>query len=489
MTLAYGQAYVEPGYTAADCKNVNLTAAVKITNNVNVQVPGLYTINYKVTDTAGLEGWAYRTVTVNKQPVVVVPPQAPKITVNGSNPIVLHQTSATPYKEQSARAVDQDGTNLSNLVKVTGNLNRNVAGTYTLTYSVTSPKTGLSATTTRNVRIVSPTEKKDPRTKYGLSSQAKQGAKITHTGITSNAIGFMDLKVSSIDKNMTITAELVNTATKKAVLKDTFTAAGTKQYRIDKSKYELVVTIVKANGNSKYNIELLMPETEATLYYADVEIPLTFIGPPKIAPIGSNPIILHLNGTPYFEQGARAVDYDGENISDRVEIFGTPDTSVPETYLVIYKVTNDLGMASYTTREVWILAPNEEGEYLFDEVPLDADGDFTGAGDTYSAIFGESDAREWKKVTNTEGIVLYIPDKEQPMDTYLEAVTDQVAMAASPFDGDAYTVVSGDNLWKVSQKLYGNGNRWHEIYEMNKGTIGGDPRVLKVGQVLKLQAN
>jgi len=368
MTLDYGQAFKESGYVATDCKNVNLTGSVKITNNVNIWVAGLYTVNYDVSDSTGLSARATRTVTVLPQPVVVPPPTAPKITVNGSNPIILHLTSGTPYTEQSARAVDYDGTDISNLVRTTGTLNRNSAGTYTLTYSVTSPKSNLTSTTTRTVRIVAPTERKDPRTKYGLSGQAKQGGKVTHTGIVSNSDGFIDLKITSIDKNMTIIAQLVDTTTKKAVLTDTFTAAGTKQYKILKSKFELVVTVDKANGNSKYALELLMPETAPTLFFADSEVPLA--GLPQVAPIGSNPIILHLDsGTPYFEQGARASDFDGTDISDNVEILGEPDRDTAGSYLITYRITNGFGFSAESTREVRILAP---GEYNIwdEEVPL-----------------------------------------------------------------------------------------------------------------------
>jgi hypothetical protein len=80
--------------------------------------------------------------------------------------------------------------------------------------------------------------KKDPRKKYSLGGQAKQGGKITHMGITSNAVGFMDFKITrSIDKNMVITDELVDITAKKAVVKETLSATGTKQYKINQDKY------------------------------------------------------------------------------------------------------------------------------------------------------------------------------------------------------------------------------------------------------------
>lgn len=40
-----------------------------------------------------------------------------------------------------------------------------------------------------------------------------------------------------------------------------------------------------------------------------------------------------------------------------------------------------------------------------------------------------------------------------------------------PKAGDTYTVVSGDNLWKIAQKKLGKGSRYTEIYEANKDMI------------------
>jgi len=85
----------------------------------------------------------------------------------------------------------------------------------------------------------------------------------------------MDLNVSSIDKNMTITVQLIDTAANNSVVTDTFSAAGAKQYKIDQSKYKLEVSIDKANGNSKYAIDLLMPETGVIEFFDEDEVPLS----------------------------------------------------------------------------------------------------------------------------------------------------------------------------------------------------------------------
>jgi Uncharacterized protein containing LysM domain len=48
-----------------------------------------------------------------------------------------------------------------------------------------------------------------------------------------------------------------------------------------------------------------------------------------------------------------------------------------------------------------------------------------------------------------------------------------------------YTLVAGDSLWKVAQKVLGDGNRWREIQQLN-GISDAQLRKLPVGMVLKL---
>ena len=397
--------------------------SVDVSSNVNIWTNGIYAVNYTVTDSKGLSARAVRNVTVKPEPEQPVPAEAPKITVNGSNPIVLHQTSGTPYKEQGARAVDYDGADISGLVTVSGYVNREVAGVYTLTYSIVSPKSGMKSETTRNVRIIKPNETRDARVSYGLSGQAKQGGIVTHMGIVSNVKGFMDFRITEMDKNMTIAVKLVDVATKKTVMSDTFTAAGTKQYNILDGRYDLTVGVTKANGNSKYAIELLMPEAVSFTFNED-EIPVSF-PLTSIAPIGSNPIILHLGGTPYFEQGARAVDFKGDDIAaELIEIIGVPDTSTDGIYIVTYRVYDDvMRMFATAEREVRVLAPDEFGEFAEDEVPLPT----------------------------------------------------------------VHVVKAGETLASIAFRLYGNSERWRDIYEYNKEEIGPKPNKLTEGLELQLK--
>lgn len=56
-----------------------------------------------------------------------------------------------------------------------------------------------------------------------------------------------------------------------------------------------------------------------------------------------------------------------------------------------------------------------------------------------------------------------------------------------PATASTYTVQAGDSLWKISQKLYGDGNQWRRIYEANKDTIK-NPDVIHPGQTFTIPA-
>jgi len=70
--------------------------------------------------------------------------------------------------------------------------------------------------------------------------------------------------------------------------------------------------------------------------------------------------------------------------------------------------------------------------------------------------------------TNTieVGQTLIIPDvaPKQPTSTKTVATVIQ----ESPITGNTYTVVKGDNLWKIAVRAYGDGYKWVGIAKANK---------------------
>jgi hypothetical protein len=68
LTITQGQAFVDPGATASDTQDGDLTAAIATDSNVNSAVPGTYEVIYSVSDTAGHTVSATRTVIVLSRP-------------------------------------------------------------------------------------------------------------------------------------------------------------------------------------------------------------------------------------------------------------------------------------------------------------------------------------------------------------------------------------------------------------------------------------
>jgi hypothetical protein len=72
MSLPYGQSFLEPGYTASDETDGNLTSGVAVTGSINPQAPGAQIIRYRVADLAGNVRVVERTVTVVETGIPVI---------------------------------------------------------------------------------------------------------------------------------------------------------------------------------------------------------------------------------------------------------------------------------------------------------------------------------------------------------------------------------------------------------------------------------
>ena len=114
------------------------------------------------------------------------------------------------------------------------------------------------------------------------------------------------------------------------------------------------------------------------------------------------------------------------------------------------------------------------------------------SGDTLWKIaqkfYGSGDL--WTKVFADNAGVISDPNKiyvGQVILIYGNGADNNASNTASNlnYDGTTYTVVSGDSLWKIANKVYGNGRRWNDIYELNKDIISS-PEKIYVGQVIRI---
>ncbi|MBI2036188.1 LysM peptidoglycan-binding domain-containing protein [Candidatus Microgenomates bacterium] len=76
------------------------------------------------------------------------------------------------------------------------------------------------------------------------------------------------------------------------------------------------------------------------------------------------------------------------------------------------------------------------------------------------------------------------PDKiTEGMELTIPKVEPKVIEAATSISENEYTVVSGDSLWSIAVRAYGDGYKWVEIANANKLV---DPDVIHKDNILKL---
>lgn len=144
ITVECHTSFTDPGATAHDTCAGDFAATVS--GAVNVNVPGSYTLTYNASDPSG------NAASPVMRTVNVVDTIAPVITLNGANPMTVE--CHTGFTDPGATATDTCAGNLP--VTVTGSVNANVPGTYTLTYSA-SDGNGHTTTATRVVNVVDTT--------------------------------------------------------------------------------------------------------------------------------------------------------------------------------------------------------------------------------------------------------------------------------------------------------------------------------------------
>lgn len=135
--------YEEPGFTATDDCDGDLTAAVTVEGSIDVSKFGDYTLTYRVEDSYGNVGKAERVVHV----VDMTPPV---ITLQGRKTEYVKVGGS--YSEPGYRAEDNQDGDLTGKVKVSGSVDTGKTGTYKMTYEVTD-SSGNTAQVTRSIYV------------------------------------------------------------------------------------------------------------------------------------------------------------------------------------------------------------------------------------------------------------------------------------------------------------------------------------------------
>ena len=126
IDIEIGGVFIEPGATATDATDGDLTSSVVISGIVDTSTAGTYTIVYSVTDSDGDFSSIIRIIVVSLD-------LPPIITLTGSSTINL--TLGDIFTDPGATAKDNDG-DLTSSVTTSGTVDTSNVGTYTIVYSV-----------------------------------------------------------------------------------------------------------------------------------------------------------------------------------------------------------------------------------------------------------------------------------------------------------------------------------------------------------------
>lgn len=147
MTVEAGSEFSDPGYTATDNYDGDLTDKVSVTGAVDTSKPGDYEIKYSVADSSKNEIEVKRTVHVTDT-------TAPQIKLSGDD--FMSVKKGDKYKDPGYTATDNCDGDITDSVKVSGDkVDKDKAGKYTVTYEV-SDSSGNKATATRVVSVYDP---------------------------------------------------------------------------------------------------------------------------------------------------------------------------------------------------------------------------------------------------------------------------------------------------------------------------------------------
>ncbi|MCB9140392.1 MAG: DUF5011 domain-containing protein [Caldilineaceae bacterium] len=311
-TLSVGSPYNEPGWTAIDNVDGELTDQVTVSGSVNSSVPGSYTLNYSVTDAAGNVGSATRQVNV----VSASDTTPPVITLNGANPYTLSVGSS--YNEPSWTATDAVDGELTDQVTVSGSVDSNTVGSYVLNYSVTD-SAGNTRTVTRQVNVVSASDATPPVIALNGDNPLTH---ILGTSYEEPGWAATDDVDGDISGQVVVTGDEIGPNTPLGI-------------------YSLLYSVMDSSGN-----------TASAIRTVNVRLDIT---PPVITLNGDNPLLL-IQGEAYVEPGWSAIDNVDGDISSQVNVSGTINVDTIGRYALVYAATDSSDNTDTVVRTVDVVS-------------------------------------------------------------------------------------------------------------------------------------
>ena len=195
IELSVGDTFTDPGATATDAVDGDLTSSITSSGTVDTSVAGFYAILYAVTDAAGNAASVYREINVR----AAADTTAPVITLTGS--IIIELTVGDTYSDPGVTANDDVDGDITSSITSSGTVDTSVAGFYAVLFSVTDAA-GNAASVYREINV------RAAATTYSISVTASSNSDYTLSGTDVNGIVSGDDVSITINKGDTLSFDV-----------------------------------------------------------------------------------------------------------------------------------------------------------------------------------------------------------------------------------------------------------------------------------------
>lgn len=308
----------------------------------------------------------------------------PVISLNGASSISLSQGAA--FSDPGATASDNKDGNLSNKITISGSVNTNIPAIYRLDYNVQDAAGNVANTVSRTIQVIAVSRD---------SLQANQELTIDERLTSSNGSHFL---VMQGDGNL-----VLYTSSGRALWASATNGSGAIRARLQgdgnlvmRNSAGAAVWSSKTNGSGAVRLlvknegnVVLMNSAGTVVWAAIVSEPADTTRPVITLNGASNEIITQ--GMVFRDLGATATDNIDGDISKRITVSGTVNTSQPGSYTLRYNVSDSAGNAALSvSRSVTVTAAVSEDDNLPPANDAQSTGEFSSPN---AALYSLNDSR------------------------------------------------------------------------------------------------
>ena len=308
VSVEVGGSFSDPGATASDTNDGDLTSSIVVSGTFDLNSTGTYALTYNVSDSAGNSA---DSVT---RTIIVEDTTPPQFSLNGDPNLDIDLNSV--FIDPGATAIDSYDGDISSSVNIIGNVDTSTIGSTTLYYNVSDSAGNAASQLVRTVNVVENT--------------------LPIISLIGDASITIEVFSSFVDEGATATDNYDGNITNDIV------STGT----VDPSTVGVSIiryNVTDSSGNSAV-------EVTRTVTVQDTTAPILSL-------IGDASMSLELGET-FNDPGATATDnYDG-NITNNITISGSVDVNSAGTYVIAYNVTDSQGnVANQIIRTVVVGTP------------------------------------------------------------------------------------------------------------------------------------